>query len=184
MRKKKKRKRKKKTSLSSRWTIPHISRGHPVWIIHESKSLPLAHYKLIEEETLATPGRDKQEVSLEVGARGKAKVSPSTLLQRRFPRPTRRGGERHTRERCWHADVFRGDFGTEGSPPGGSDDGISLWQKGINRWHWARGEINIYTFRQETGSSNSGGQTKSVFVCLSACVCVCMCLCVRREVDC
>lgn len=41
---------------------------------------------------MATPGRDKQEVSLEVGARGKAKVSPSTLLQRRVPQPTRRGG--------------------------------------------------------------------------------------------
>lgn len=49
----------------------------------------------MEEETLATPGRDKQEVSLEVGARGKAKVSPSTLLQRRVPQPTRRGGGEH-----------------------------------------------------------------------------------------
>lgn len=65
---------------------------------------------------MATPGRDKQEVSLEVGARGKAKVSPSTLLQRRVPQPTRPGG----------GGVFGGDFGTEGSPPGGSDDGISL----------------------------------------------------------
>lgn len=34
---------------------------------------------------MASPGRDKQEVSREFGARRKAKVSPSTPLQRCVP---------------------------------------------------------------------------------------------------
>lgn len=113
----------------------------------------------MELETLAVPGRDKQEV-VHWGWSAKAKLLPSTNHSSDiFPKAS--GVEWDTGGLHQRTDVFC-DFGVEGTPGVPRDNGISHWQKGINRWHWARGELTIYTFRQQIGSATSGDHTPYV----------------------
>lgn len=108
------------------------------------------------------PGRDKHEVSREVGIRKKPR-SPITAASKMHPT-----GQQDPRGGGSCADTLTGSAVTLGLRGPLEEEARLAFhsdRRVLTGDIGQEGEINIYTFRQETGSSNSGGQTECVCVC-------------------